>query len=243
MKLSFLSLAAFCSVIAINCTKDPYIKKLKAARELYTQNNYKDALPIYESLKDSGKLDLDIAVRLAVCIDNVHEDSAAAKKIVDDYIADNPVFKMFTCLGNNAGINDSGFNWKLSLEDTSQNIDDEGGYLTREQAIARSKAYKHPDRSAKAIDSLIKSELPNLRLIYKLFLKADPTLEGTVKIGFDIQPDGSLAYISITESEIPDLEFNKKIQKAMLNWRFKPIPPEMGPLNVTYPLKFRKQDF
>lgn len=84
------------------------------------------------------------------------------------------------------------------------------------------------------IARVIREHRNEVRACYEAELRADPELEGLVKVAFVIAPDGQVAGARISESTLGNDAVAQCIANRARRWRF-PAPGGGGTVNVNYP--------
>jgi len=86
-----------------------------------------------------------------------------------------------------------------------------------------------------AASRVIRGNLRDLRFCYEKGLQRDPTLEGVVTIGFEIDASGRPSNVFVLGSTVADASVGRCIARATSDWRF-PSPRDGGEVRVTYPV-------
>jgi TonB family protein len=113
---------------------------------------------------------------------------------------------------------------------------------------ARTMTLSHPDPrvllrrpsvrgalSRSAAARVIRGNLQDIRFCYDRGLQRDPTLEGVVTIGFEIDENGRPSSVFVLGSTVADSTVDRCIARATSGWRF-PSPRDGGEVKVTYPV-------
>lgn len=92
-----------------------------------------------------------------------------------------------------------------------------------------------------AIQQVIRQQMPTIRNCYELALREDPNLEGTVRLRFTIEADGSVQSSAVADEAqlaAPLAEVGRCVVRLSLAWHF-PAPRGGGVVVVNYPFAFR----
>ena len=89
-------------------------------------------------------------------------------------------------------------------------------------------------------DSILKHS-PDLRLLYKKYLKADETLSGSVMIALRVNAAGQVLSADVKRSEIGNREFLRQLTDYLTTIRFKPIPEKIGNMSFEFPFEFNAE--
>ncbi|MGQ9706481.1 MAG: AgmX/PglI C-terminal domain-containing protein [bacterium] len=96
-----------------------------------------------------------------------------------------------------------------------------------------------PLRSKSTINSVIRSRMGDIRNVYNLELRNNPTLEGKVVISLTITPDGSVVKANVISSSLNSSKLENAIISNILLAKFPPIVG--GVVTTTYPFYFEKK--
>ena len=91
-------------------------------------------------------------------------------------------------------------------------------------------------RAAADIMNTVRQLNPELRIIYKEYLKKKPGFQGKVTLRFTIAPGGEVISISIASSTTGYSEFDGEIKNAVSRWKFGKV--KSGNTTVTIPFTF-----
>lgn len=86
-----------------------------------------------------------------------------------------------------------------------------------------------------AASRVIRGNLQDIRFCYDQGLQRNPTLEGVVTIGFEINASGRASNVFVLGSTVADASVGRCIARATRGWRF-PSPRDGGEVKVTYPV-------
>jgi hypothetical protein len=87
---------------------------------------------------------------------------------------------------------------------------------------------------AEVVQRIVRQNFGRFRFCYESGLRLDPTLAGTVRVRFVVEPDGAVGAVSDAGSTLPDSGVVACIERGFGNLSF-PVPAG-GPLTVTYSL-------
>ncbi len=115
----------------------------------------------------------------------------------------------------------------------------------------RQKNRKKPEQSSKVVEtdilkyrdqnSILESitkHIPEIKSLYKTHLKRNENLSGTVKVSFNLAPDGKVLEVSIAKTDIVDNGFLEPLLKYLKQIEFKSIPAEAGNMRFEFPFEF-----
>ena len=96
-------------------------------------------------------------------------------------------------------------------------------------------------RDQKSIRDSIEKHSPDIRSLYKKYLKTDSSIEGIVLITFRVNPEGEVIETEIKSSQIKNTGFLKPLQEYAGTIRFKSIPKEIGNMTFDFPFEFNSE--
>ena len=89
--------------------------------------------------------------------------------------------------------------------------------------------------SANTISRVVRRHQAQLRRVFERSLKSNPSISGTVRLGFTVGPKGQVIQVSAT-GQMPS-ELRRAVERVVARWRFDP-PPQGQPVKVVYPILF-----
>jgi TonB family protein len=93
-------------------------------------------------------------------------------------------------------------------------------------------------RNEQSLYKVLSQNIGRLQYIYEKFLKTSPDIRGKVEVEVTINPDGSVASVTVLSSEIPIMDFQNQIRDAVRRWKYEAIAH--GQMKVVYPIVFNK---
>ena len=96
-------------------------------------------------------------------------------------------------------------------------------------------------RDQKSIRDSIEKRSPDIRSLYKKFLKTDDSIEGVVLINFTVNPDGEVTETEIRNSQFKNPEFLKLLKEYTATIHFKAIPDNIGNMKFDFPFEFNSE--
>lgn len=111
-----------------------------------------------------------------------------------------------------------------------------GSFVSNREGSSSAKCDMGGSREAAALKTCISSYIDGVRECYRSALVGDEALQGKIRVGFTILADGSTDGVSLVESSVKDMDFEKCVLDAASGWMF---PAGTGKLKVEYPFKFR----
>lgn len=96
-------------------------------------------------------------------------------------------------------------------------------------------------RDQKSIRDSIEKHSPDIRSLYKKFLKTDSSIEGVVLITFRVNSEGEVMEAQIKNSQIKNPEFLKPLQEYVRTIHFKSIPKDVGNMTFDFPFEFNSE--
>lgn len=90
------------------------------------------------------------------------------------------------------------------------------------------------------IRRIVRAHVNEIRRCYATGLEAEPSLAGTIELGFVIDPDGRITKVvdHTTPEQFADLEVRQCITRALRRWKF-PKPHDGQPVTVRYPIRLQ----
>ncbi len=89
-----------------------------------------------------------------------------------------------------------------------------------------------------AIQKVIRHHIKRIKYCYERALASTPSLQGKVKVFFQISPSGKVSQARIAHSTLHDQKVEECMLQQVRTWRF-PAPEGGGIVNVNYPFTFR----
>lgn len=96
-------------------------------------------------------------------------------------------------------------------------------------------------RNQQSIKSTISEHIPNLKAIYKKWLKIDPNMSGIIYVTFRVAPSGEVVSAVIKTSEIGNSRFLNPFLGYVKEIKFISIPKNVGNMTFDFPFEFRPQ--
>ena len=122
--------------------------------------------------------------------------------------------------------------------------------IQKKTGMDKKKEYtgNHPDNSAEvlkyrnqqSIRDSITRHIPNLKQLYKKYLKGS-TFSGKVVITFRVAASGEAMSAEYKSSEIANMDFLDAMLPYLKTIRFKPIPDKTGTMTFDFPFEFNEE--
>jgi TonB family protein len=96
-------------------------------------------------------------------------------------------------------------------------------------------------RDEKSIRDSIERHIPDIRQMYKKFLKTDADMAGKVVVTIRVDANGSVSNVTLKTSTIHNRTFLDPFQNYIKTIRFKPVPEKAGVLTFDFPFEFNPE--
>lgn len=96
-------------------------------------------------------------------------------------------------------------------------------------------------RNEQSVRDSISRHIPEIRQLYKKFLKADAALEGKLVVTFQVAADGSVAHADVRSSTLGTSPFVSQFLVYSKTIRFKPAPENAGVMTFDFPFEFNAE--
>lgn len=96
-------------------------------------------------------------------------------------------------------------------------------------------------RSQESIQDSITRHIPDLQIMYKQFLKKDVNMSGKVMVTFRVNAAGKVIDTHVSQSEIKNPGFLKKLTSHVKVIQFNPIPENVGNMTFEFPFEFNAE--
>lgn len=93
-------------------------------------------------------------------------------------------------------------------------------------------------RDQQSILESITKHIPEIKSLYKMHLKRNENLRGTVNVSFYLAPDGKVLEVFIAKTDIVDNGFLDPLLKYLKQIEFKSIPAKAGNMRFEFPFEF-----
>ena len=120
-------------------------------------------------------------------------------------------------------------------------LDTPGAALVDQVQKGQGLAIQTGKLSKEVIMAAITGKMGDLRDCYAAVLPAKPTLTGTVKMKWFIEPDGSVSKARVTANTLAEPVVERCIVNKVSQWKF-PQPRGAGSVEVNYPFQFAPDD-
>jgi len=99
---------------------------------------------------------------------------------------------------------------------------------------------QNPFRRPMAIKEVIDRNQVELRYLYNRLLRGGATVSGKIIVNITIKPDGTIQNPTLVRSELSNQEFEQQVLERIRDWKFEPVPENLGDLTVNYPFEFTR---
>jgi TonB family protein len=206
--------------------------------KLWAESLFVESLHNLKSADLAGKINIDTSIYFKKNSENEAKIYASILEIsqkTGDLLAD-----FLSSENSEVGNLNAMIKGLLFSEKEEKIVKKNGSAPNEKQAIDNSVlALKYRDQ--KSIRDSIEKRSPDIRSLYKKFLKTDDSIEGVVLVTFTVNPDGEVTETEIKNSQFKNTEFLKLLKEYTATIHFKTVPRNIGNMKFDFPFEFNSE--